>query len=76
VLGEGAVLATIGAALGLGGGLLLSRFLAQLLYQVSPGDPLTYLLVAPLLVGVVLLATLVPALRAARLDPVGALRDG
>jgi putative ABC transport system permease protein len=76
VLGEGIALASLGAALGLGGGLLLSRFLAQLLYQVSPADPLTYVLVAPILVGVVTLATLVPALRAARLDPVPALREG
>jgi len=76
VLGEGVALATLGAALGLGGGLLLTRFLAKLLYQVSGADPLTYALVAPALVAVVALATLVPALRAARLDPVAALRDG
>jgi ABC-type antimicrobial peptide transport system permease subunit len=75
VMAESVALAALGAALGLAGGFGLSRLLGALLFQVSPGDPVTYLAIAPALVAVVALATLVPAARAARLDPVAALRN-
>jgi ABC-type antimicrobial peptide transport system permease subunit len=75
VLSEALVLAGWGAALGLGGGVLLANLLRSVLYQVSPSDPWAYLVAGPLLVAVVALASLIPALRAARLDPMAALRS-
>jgi ABC-type lipoprotein release transport system permease subunit len=48
--------------------------LASLLYGVSPTDPLTLVLVSLLLVGIALLASYLPARRAARIDPMAALR--
>jgi ABC-type antimicrobial peptide transport system permease subunit len=75
VLREALVLAGWGVALGLVGGVLLANLLRSVLYQVSPSDPWAYLVAGPLLVAVVALASLIPALRAARLDPVVALRS-
>jgi predicted permease len=76
VLLEGLMLATWGVALGGGGGALLARLLDSLLYEVSPSDGWAYATAAPLLVALVVIASLIPALRAARLDPMGALREG
>jgi putative ABC transport system permease protein len=53
----------------------LTRLIASQLFGVRPTDPTTFILVALTLVGVAILATLVPALRATRVDPVVALRD-
>jgi putative ABC transport system permease protein len=74
VLGQGLKLIATGVAAGLAGAFLLTRFLSTLLYGVSPTDPLTFAGVALLLAGIALLATCVPARRAARLDPMVALR--
>ncbi len=74
VLGEGTRLAAVGGAAGLAAGLLLSRALAGLLYQVSPGDPLSLLAVAGVLAAVALVACWLPARRAAAIDPMRALR--
>lgn len=76
VLREGLALATVGLAVGLAGGLILSRLMRAALYEVSPADPWALASTAPLLALVVAVASLVPALRAARVDPVSALRDG
>ncbi|HSR52176.1 MAG TPA: ABC transporter permease [Acidobacteriota bacterium] len=74
VLGQGMRLALLGAGLGLLGALALNRMLAGLLYQVTPSDPLTYVLVAALLLAVAALACYLPARRASRIDPLTALR--
>jgi putative ABC transport system permease protein len=74
VLGQGARL----AAVGIGAGVLLSalvgRVLGSMLYGVSALDPVAYALASAILLAVAALATLVPALTAARLDPLRALR--
>jgi len=74
VLRQGLVLAGAGLALGLALTFGLTRLLSALLFGVSPQDPLTHCLVAAGLLVLALVASYVPARRAARLDPVVALR--
>ncbi|MBO0720593.1 MAG: ABC transporter permease [Blastocatellia bacterium] len=74
VVRNGMVLVSIGIAIGLAAALALTRLLHTLLFEVSPLDPLTFLAVAAALVLVALLACYLPARRAARIDPVTALR--
>ncbi len=74
ILAQGMTLAGIGMAIGLGGAVAVTRLLSNFLYGVSPFDPVTFMGV-PLILGVVtLLACLVPAQRATRVDPMIALR--
>jgi putative ABC transport system permease protein len=74
VIGEGMKLALIGASLGLGGALALTRLLKTLLFDVSTTDPLTYIVIAAVLMMVALLACWIPARRAAGMDPLVSLR--
>jgi predicted permease len=74
VLRQGAALALGGIAVGLVGATMLSRLLAGLLYGVGTHDPLTFVTVPVILGAVALVASLVPAWRAARVDPVVALK--
>jgi len=71
---NGAALAGIGIAFGLGVAFLLMRLMSSLLFDVKPVDPLTYIGVSLGLAGAAALASYVPALRATTIDPVDALR--
>ena len=75
ILRQGLWKAGAGLLLGLGGALGLSHFLTSLLFEVGPTDPLAYLIVSILLLSVALLASYLPARRAARIDPSIALRS-
>jgi predicted permease len=75
VLRQGLWKAGLGVALGLVGAYLLSRSITSLLFNVRPTDPAVYGLVSVLLLGVALLASYLPARRAAKIDPLVALRD-
>jgi putative ABC transport system permease protein len=76
VMRQGILLAAAGVAVGLAGGVLLTRVIATLVYGVGALDPLTFLAVPALLTGVAVVACLVPARRAASIDPVLTLRRG
>jgi putative ABC transport system permease protein len=75
VIGQGMVLAGIGIVIGLAGAFALTRLLTNQLYSITPTDPATFVGVSLLLAAIALVATLVPALRATRVDPVVALRE-
>ncbi|HEY7911238.1 MAG TPA: FtsX-like permease family protein, partial [Blastocatellia bacterium] len=74
VMGHGVVIILIGLSAGLLGAWAVTRLLSGTLYQVSPDDPATFILVAVLLASVALLACYLPARRATRVDPMVALR--
>jgi putative ABC transport system permease protein len=71
---EGMKPTLIGVIVGAAGALALGRFLSSLIYGVKPADPMTFLAVAVLLAGVALLASIIPAYRATKVDPMVALR--
>jgi predicted permease len=75
VLGEGSVLGMLGVLMGTGGALLGTRWLGTLLYQVSPTDPEVFVGLAFGLLAVAVTASYLPARRAARSDPLIALRS-
>ena len=77
VIGQELRLALVGVAVGTASALLLTRTLSSLshlLYGVGPGDPLTFAAVSIVLLGVAALACYIPARRAAKVDPMVALR--
>jgi len=74
VIGYGLSLSALGLAIGLAGAFALRRFLASLVFDVSPSDPLIYAGVAVLMLAVAMAACYVPARRASRVDPLIALR--
>ncbi len=75
VLREGAAITLVGLAIGLAGAFGLTRLIASQLFAVPATDPVTFVAVSATLAAAALLATLVPALRAMRVDPVEALRQ-
>ena len=74
VVGQGLKLAVIGSAIGLVGALSTTRLVLRLLYGISPIDPVTFAGVSVLLAVVAMLASWLPARRAAKVDPMEALR--
>ena len=74
VVRQGMGIALIGIGAGLGAAFGLTRLMASLLYDVTPSDPATFAVVALLLTGIALLASWIPARKAARVDPLVALR--
>lgn len=75
VVGQGVRLTGLGIVLGLGAAVFLTRFLASMLYGVSPTDPATFMGVALVLGAVALIASYLPARRAARVQPMSVLRS-
>ena len=74
VVGEGLKMTLVGLTVGLGGALVLTRLMTTLLFEVSTTDPATFVMVGLCLTVVGLLACFVPARRAAKVDPMVALR--
>jgi len=75
VVGEAMTLAAIGLAIGVAGALAATRLLSQSLFGIRPSDPMTYAAIAALMAAVTFVASFLPARRAARVDPVIALRN-
>jgi putative ABC transport system permease protein len=74
IVRQGAAMALIGIAIGLCGAFALTRFMQSLIFGVNPVDPPTFVAVSLLLIAVSVVASYIPALRAARIDPIEALR--
>jgi len=74
VLSRGLALALAGLVVGLAGALILTRFMQSLLYGVTPTDPFTFIGVSAVLMLAAVGASLIPARRATRIDPIVALR--
>jgi len=74
VFRQGLTLATVGIAVGILGAFVLTRLLSTLLYSVTPTDPVTFATAPAILLVVAALACWIPARRAARIDPMLALR--
>jgi ABC-type antimicrobial peptide transport system permease subunit len=66
--------ASVGLALGLVGAFVFSRFIASMLFEIAPTDPVVYVAVSALFLLVSVVASYLPARRAARIDPMNALR--
>ena len=75
VVGQGMLVVACGATAGVAGALLVTRFMTTMVYGVRVTDPLTYLSVTLLLVSVAVAASFIPARRAARIDPLVAMRS-
>jgi len=75
ILREGGLLGATGVALGVGGALVATRFMRGMLFGVEPNDPMALLVLSAVVLGVSVVAALVPALRAQSIDPAEALRS-
>jgi ABC-type antimicrobial peptide transport system permease subunit len=74
IVRQGMMLSVSGVGIGLAGAFLLARLMRSLLYGVGATDAITFGAISVLLLGVALLASLIPAGRAARIDPIVSLR--
>jgi len=74
ILGQGMTLTAIGVAVGIAGALMLGRFLTRLLYGLSATDPSTFAMLSFFVLAVAFLACYIPARRAAKVNPIEALR--
>ena len=74
IMKNGLTLVLMGIAIGIAGALALTRFLATLLFGVTPTDALTFVVVSGIFFAIAIVASLIPALRATRVDPLIALR--
>jgi predicted permease len=74
VLAEGLGIAALGLAIGLTAAWLLSRYMSSLLFGIGTRDPITFVVLPLALLAIAVIATLVPAARAARVNPIVALR--
>jgi ABC-type antimicrobial peptide transport system permease subunit len=75
IVRQGLLVAALGVGIGLCGAFILTRFMTTLLYGVRATDPLTFGAIGLMLGGIALLASYVPARRAARIDPMISLRS-
>ncbi|HEY0763617.1 MAG TPA: ABC transporter permease [Pyrinomonadaceae bacterium] len=75
IVGQGVGLALVGVAIGLAAAFLLTRTIKSLLFGVTPTDPLTFVAISVLLIVTAFIASLIPARRATKVDPLVALRS-
>ena len=75
VLGQTVSTLAVGMTVGVAGALIATRLMGSLLFGIRPTDPLTFSSMAALLAAVALVASYIPARRAAKVDPVVALRN-
>jgi len=76
VVGQGMVLTLVGVGVGLLAAFLLTRTISSLLYGVTATDPVTFIAVSLLMLGVAVVANLIPAIKATKVNPLVALRNG
>jgi len=74
IMKNGLMLVLTGIAIGIGSAFVLTRFLATLLFGVQPTDSVTFVIVSAVFFGIAMVAALIPARRATRVDPLIALR--
>jgi ABC-type antimicrobial peptide transport system permease subunit len=72
---QGMLLTGLGAVFGVAAAFATMRFMASILFKVSPMDPLTYCLATLVIMGIAMLASYLPSRRAAQVNPVNALRS-
>lgn len=75
LLAQSVVLSSVGVAIGMAGAFVLNKLMVSMLFETSPADPLVLFAVVVLLLAIATVATLVPARRAARIDPAEAMRS-
>jgi putative ABC transport system permease protein len=75
IVGQALAFGLVGVAAGLVAAALLTRLMRDLLFEISPTDPFSFVVVGALLVVATITASAIPARRATRIDPVSALRS-